>query len=89
MSWMSWLDGVSPLTPGCTPGDSWSSFLVGVSPAVSALLSAIALWVASRARSTYKDEQRILSDLVISTQRSSGQPEARGSRRAAPGRRKS
>jgi hypothetical protein len=34
---------------------SWSDFLVSISPAVTGLLSATALWVASRARSTSKD----------------------------------
>lgn len=37
---------------------SYASFLLSVSPQVAALLSAIALWVASRARSTSKDAQR-------------------------------
>jgi NO-binding membrane sensor protein with MHYT domain len=39
---------------------SWEQFLVYVSPAVAALLSAIALWVASRAHSTSKDVRQTL-----------------------------
>lgn len=41
----------------CTPSVFWQQFLIYVSPAVSALLSAIALWVASRARGTSKAAQ--------------------------------
>jgi hypothetical protein len=41
-----------------TCSTSWQPFLVSVSPAVSALLSATALWVASRARSTSKVAQQ-------------------------------
>lgn len=35
-----------------------SGFLVSISPALSALLSATALWVASRARTTSRDAQQ-------------------------------
>jgi len=69
--------------------DSFASFLIGVSPAVSALVSAIALWVASKARSTYKDEQRTLSALVTRVQRSSNGPGDSESPRRARDRRKS
>lgn len=40
-----------------TCSTSWPSVLLSYSPAVGGLLSAIALWVASRARSTSKDAQ--------------------------------
>lgn len=48
--------------PPCTSPDSWGPFLVSVSPAVAALLSAIALWVASRTRSTSEDVRSTLQD---------------------------
>ena len=76
------------MLPSTCP-DSFASFLVGVSPAVSALVSAIALWVASKARSTYKEEQRILSDLVTNVQRSSKPPGPNVSPRRVRDRRKS
>lgn len=44
--------------PEPTSCASWSTFLVSISPALTALLSAIALWVASRARTTSVDAQR-------------------------------
>lgn len=75
--------------PPCTLPDAFASSLTLLSPAVAGLLSATALWVASRARSTFKDEQRILSSLVTSAQRSDGSPEVRGSRRGAPARKRS
>lgn len=40
----------SPLTPTCTPSGYWLLILTYVLPPVGALLSATALWVASRAR---------------------------------------
>ena len=40
--------------PDCTPTDFWSGVLVYVLPPGGALLSATALWVGSRARSTSK-----------------------------------
>jgi hypothetical protein len=52
----SWLDLV--LTPPSTCDDSWQPFLVSLSPAAAALLSAIALWVASQARTTSRDAQQ-------------------------------
>ncbi len=36
----------------CTPADYWQAILTSVLPPVGALLSATALWVASRARNT-------------------------------------
>lgn len=38
--------------PDCTPADYWLLIATYVLPPVGALLSATALWVASRARST-------------------------------------
>ena len=46
------------LTPDSTCSESWQPFLLSLSPAVCALLSAIALWVASQARSTSRDAQQ-------------------------------
>ena len=40
-----------PILP-CTPGHYWPLFLTYVLPPAGALLSATALWVASRARTT-------------------------------------
>ncbi len=42
-------------------------------PPGAALLSATALWVASKARSTYKYEQRTLSRIIAGVQRSGEQ----------------
>jgi NO-binding membrane sensor protein with MHYT domain len=47
-----------------TCGTSWQPFLLSLSPAVCALLSATALWVASRARSTSKDAQQTSAGAV-------------------------
>lgn len=44
--------------PDATPCPSWLSFLLSLSPALSALLSAIGLWVASRARTTSRVAQQ-------------------------------
>ncbi len=61
----------------CTPADFWSGVLVYVLPPAGALLSATALLVASRARSTSQDAQVTLaavarrSDTVPSTPESS------------------
>ena len=41
----------------CTPTAYWQPILVSLLPPVSALLSATALWVASRARITSRDAQ--------------------------------
>ena len=41
----------------CTPSAYWPLILAYVLPPVGALLSATALWVASRARSTSRDAQ--------------------------------
>ncbi len=66
--------GASVLMQLCTSPDYWLRILDALLPPVAALVSAIALWVAARARSTYKDEQRTLSRLVTSVQRSSEPP---------------
>jgi hypothetical protein len=50
MNLVSWL--LSPSQPEDMCSASWQPFLLSLSPAVCALLSAIALWVASRARTT-------------------------------------
>jgi hypothetical protein len=42
-------------TVACTPSESYGLFLAYVLPPAGALLSAIALWVASQARSTSED----------------------------------
>lgn len=47
----------SPLIPDCTSSASFSLILTYVLPPVGALLSATALWVAARARSTSVDAQ--------------------------------
>jgi hypothetical protein len=46
---------VSPDTLDCTPSAYWPLILAYVLPPVGAVLSAIALWVASKARSTSQD----------------------------------
>lgn len=56
MRLLSWL--VSVPTSEDTCSTSWQPFLVSLSPAVCALLSAIALWVAARARIISKDAQQ-------------------------------
>ena len=73
----------------CTSPDYWIRTLDVLLPPAAALVSAIALWVAARARSTYRDEQRTLSSLVASVQRSSERPEPSGYRRRVRDRRKS
>lgn len=75
--------------PACTPTDFWSGVLVYVLPPGGALLSATALWVASRARTT--------STVALSTSRVAERPSDTGRTRrgdsalarAARGRKKS
>jgi Flp pilus assembly protein TadB len=69
--------------PPCISHDSWGPFLVSVSPAVAALLSAIALWVASRARTTSKDVQSISSDHEVLFSKLLERPTRSESRRTA------
>jgi hypothetical protein len=72
----------------CTPSDSWQLALTYVLPPAGALLSATALWVASRARTT--------STVALSTSRDHERPSDvgrvrrgdNGSPRAARDRRK-
>lgn len=73
----------------CTWLDSLQPTLAVVSPAVAALVSAIALWVAAQARSISRDEQRTLSALVTSVQRSSEPLGPSASRRTARARKRS
>jgi hypothetical protein len=51
-------------TPDCTPSGSWGVVLVSLSPAVAALVSATALWVASRARGTSRVAQ-LTSEVAV------------------------
>ncbi len=81
--------GVSLVTQLCTSQDYWMRSLELLLPPVAALLSATALWVAARARSTFKDEQRMLSSLVASVQRSEPPPEPNESPPRARDRKKS
>lgn len=50
--------------PDCTPSASLVDFLVSLSPALGGLLSAIALWVAARARSTSVDALQTSSEAL-------------------------
>jgi len=65
-------------TLDCTPSAFWQQFLVYVSPAVAALLSATALWVGSRARGTSvaaqstSEEAARISRLAIATAQHNG-----------------
>lgn len=67
-------------TPDCTPSAFWQQYLVFTSPAVYALLSGIALWVAARARGTSaaaqstSEEAVTLSRLAIDTAAHNGSP---------------
>lgn len=49
--------------PDCTPDAFWLPFLAYVLPPAGALLSAIALWVASKARGTSEDARSTLEAL--------------------------
>lgn len=75
--------------PPCTSPDYLGRFLDVVLPQVDVLLNAIVLWAVFRIRGTYRDEQRTLSSLVNSVQRSDGSPGDRESRRGARDRKKS
>lgn len=73
--------------PTCTPSDSWLLILTSLSPALAALLSATALWVAARARTTSRDAQSISqavghrSGLLPERRKSSGSPPGARERR--------
>ncbi len=73
----------------CTPSAYWPLILAYVLPPVGALLSAIALWVASRARSTSEDARSTSLALLDSSQLLPERLERRGSHTAAPARKKS
>ncbi len=73
----------------CTPGAYWPLILTYVLPPVGALLSATALWVASRARSTSKDAQSTSLGVADSLSLLPEPLERRGSRRAVRDPRKS
>lgn len=63
-----------PPMPACTPSAYWPLILAYVLPPAGALLSAIALWVASRARTTSQDA---LSTSVAAAVTSGALPERR------------
>jgi hypothetical protein len=69
----------------CTSPDYWMRILEVVLPQVDVLLSAIVAWVVLRTRTTFVDEQRMLSGLVASVQRSSEPLGPSASRRGARG----
>ncbi len=75
--------------PPCISPSSWMRILDVVLPQVDVLLQGIVVLVVLRLRSTFEGEQRTLSSLVTSAQRSSGSPKPRKSRRGAPGPKKS
>ncbi len=75
--------------PPSTCPDSFARFLDVVLPQVDVLLNAIVVWAVLRLRSTSREEQRTLSSLVNSAQRSDASPSPRESRRGARARKKS
>ncbi len=72
-------------TPCSTLGSSLPLILTSLLPPVAALLSATALWVASRARSTSKDAQSTSLAVADSYGALPLPLERRGSRRGVPG----
>lgn len=74
----------SPDMLTCTPSAYWPLILAYVLPPVGAVLSATALWVASKARSTSKDAQSTSLGIADSLQLLPEQQERRGSLRDAP-----
>ncbi len=77
-----------PTTLDCTPAAYWPLILTSVLPPLGAVLSATALWVASRARYTSQDVQSTLAALPTYSPPPLGQPERRESPLDAPGRKK-
>jgi hypothetical protein len=75
--------------PDCTPYAFWQQFLPYVLPPVAGLLSATALWVASRARTTSVDAQQTSEDLRRISLQALHTPEGSESLRAALDRRRS
>jgi hypothetical protein len=79
----------SPDMLGCTPSAYWPLILAYVLPPVGAVLSAIALWVASKARSTSSDA-RVTSEAAVSLSLLQAEPPVpNGYPMGAPDRRKS
>ncbi len=74
--------------PDCTLSASWQQALVYVLPPVGALLSAIALWVAAKARSISGDAQSTSQAAVALSLLDSEPPVPRGYPPGAPDRRK-
>jgi hypothetical protein len=78
----------SPPMLDCTPSAYWPLILAYVLPPVGAVLSAIALLVASRARSTSQDAQSTSLGVADSLSLLPEPLERRGSRTAARDRKK-
>ena len=75
--------------PDCTPSAYWPLILNSLLPPAAALLSATALWVASRARSTSTDAQETSQAAVALSLLQSEPPVPNGYPSDAPDRRKS
>jgi hypothetical protein len=75
--------------PDCTPYAFWQQFLPYVLPPVAGLLSTIALWVASKTRSTSQAAQEISQEAKRISVLALHTPEGNESLRAAQDRRKS
>ncbi len=74
--------------PDCTLSASWQQALVYVLPPVGALLSAIALWVAAKARSISGDAQSTSQAAVALSLLDAEPPSPKGSGRRVSDRRK-
>jgi hypothetical protein len=74
--------------PDCTSSAYWPLILNYVLPPVAALLSAIALWVASHARSTSQDAHAISAGVARRSDVHEVQLSRKESRRAALARKK-
>lgn len=74
--------------PDCTPAFYWTPILAYVLPPAGALLSAIALWVASRARTTSVDAQQTSQAAVSLSLLSSAPPDDSASPSDVPDQRK-
>jgi hypothetical protein len=72
----------------CTPSAYWPLILAYVLPPVGALLSATALWVASRARTTSQVALSTSVEAALSSEPPSARPVLSESLKAAPARRK-
>lgn len=78
----------SPPMLDCTPSAYWPLILAYVLPPVGAVLSAIALWVASQARSTSEDARVTSAVVARRSDVHSALPEHSGSPTDAQDRRK-